>query len=325
MADASIIAMPDHLDAFGRYLTEERMLQPHTGQRYEAVVRALFIFAEEATGALPARIGDLDFLRDFLRVGANKGGRPSRGGWNLRLSALRAFFDYLVRVGAWKENVAMSISPIQTKTVERVPLTLDEMLRLVDVAEGDGRAFARVRNSAILKLLFHSAIRVSELVSLELRQVDLENYLLHEVRTKGDKQLAVAINDVVVEALELYLPVRAKLGLPSTVTALFVSDRRQRLSVRAVQDMVPRIAGRAGLTRQVTPHILRHSSVTELVELGVNLRTVQEICGHASIRTTQRYAHVAAKDRKAAMAKLGGAWKEAKKARGKKGLTPKES
>lgn len=326
MADLSTTsAMPDHLGAFGRYLAEERMLQPRTRARYEAVASAFLVFAEERGVKCCERFEEIDFLRDFLRLGANKGGKPSRGGWNLRLSALRAFLDYLVRVGALQENKAMNINPIPTKAIERVPLTLDEMIRLVDVAEEDVRSFARIRNTAILKLVFHSAIRVSELVGLDANQVDLENYLLHEVRTKGDKHLAVAINDVVAEALEAYLKERAKLGLPSTESALFVSDRRQRLSVRAVQDLVPRLAAAAGIARTVTPHILRHSSVTQLVDLGVNLRTVQEICGHASIRTTQRYAHVAAKDRKAAVDRLGSAWKTATGKKKRKELTPEEN
>lgn len=322
MADLSTnSAMPDHAGAFGRYLAEERMLLPRTRKRYEDVVRA-FLEDELIKGTNGLHDTGLEAIREFLRRASNRSGRPSRGGWNLRLSALRAFFDYLVRMGVQKENPAMSIDPIPTKTVERVPLTLDEMLRLVDAAEASSRHFDRVRNSAILKLLFHSAIRVSELVSLDLDQVDVENHVIHGVRTKGDKKLAVAINDVVAEALERYLPERDRLHVPKDVTALFVSARRRRLSVRAVQDLVPQVAHRAGITRQVTPHILRHSSVTELVDLGVNLRTVQEICGHASIRTTQRYAHVAAKDRKAAVAELGEAWKKAERKDGRKDLTP---
>ena len=190
-------------------------------------------------------------------------------------------------------------------------------------AKDRGRGPGKVRNVALVTVLFHTAIRVSELVSLRLDQVDLSNRLLLDVRVKGDRHSSVAFNDVVAEALERYLAVRSEFRHAASSPALFLSQRGHQLSVRAVQELAAKLGEDAGMSRSVTPHLLRHSSVTQLVELGTPMRVVQEIRGHASIRTAERYAHVSQGQRRNALTRLGASWRKAESER-KKRLTGEE-
>lgn len=137
-----------------------------------------------------------------------------------------------------------------------------------------------------------------------------DHYLLLDVRAKGGKLLAVAFNDVVAEALEQYLAERPRLHPATDEPALFVSDRGNRLSIRTVQELVKRFGKLATIRTPVTPHVLRHSSATRLAELGTPLRVVQEICGHASVTTTERYVHVNGNERRRAIDALAVRWRE---------------
>jgi site-specific recombinase XerD len=198
---------------------------------------------------------------------------------------------------------------------EPVPLSFDEMIRLVEAVEDNCASVYKHRNVAILQILFHCALRVTEVVSLDLSQLDFDNYLFLNVRRKGGKELAAAFNDVVAESIEKYLAVRDEFAPEGGDQALFLSDRKRRLSVRAVQEMVRRYAELAGISRRVSPHLLRHSSATQLVEVGTPLRVVQEICGHASVSTTQRYVHVNNGQRRRAVDALGERWKSESRSR----------
>jgi len=158
----------------------------------------------------------------------------------------------------------------------------------------------RSRNTALVQVMFHSALRVSEVVSLDLHQVDFQGHLFMNIRTKGDKQISLPFPDLVSEALERYLKDRE----PTSDEALFLSNRGTRMSVRAVQRLLNDYGRMAGIPRPVTPHLLRHSGATELADLAP-LRVVQEILGHSSPEVTARYVHVASDARRLAINALG--------------------
>ena len=170
------------------------------------------------------------------------------------------------------------------------------------------RTKLKSRNVAMTLTLMHSALRVAELVSLDLDQLDLKNYVAYDVRAKGNKTLAVVLNDVVAEALETYCVDRKSLAVAGA-HALFVSSSGTRISVRTVQQFVRRYGELAGIKRRVTPHLLRHTSATRLAETGAPLRVIQEICGHSSVSTTQRYVHVSKQQRRDAVKALGTEWR----------------
>ena len=290
---------------FEGYLRSERMRSPSTIKRYLSVVTgfAEFMRTEPGYEVIDLEEVEKNHVIEFLRREAGVAAEPSRAIWNLRLASLRAFYDFLFKRDLVKANPAQKIDRLKVNPKEPVPLSLDEFLALVDAMETSGSPY-RARNVAIAHVLFHCALRVAELVSLETHQADLSNHVFPDVPTKGAKWLSVPFNDLVASVLERYLLARPHLA-KGEASALFLSDRGKRLSIRAVQEMLTTYGLKAGIGRTVTPHLLRHSSATELVELGTSMRTIQSHCGHASITTTERYVHVKDGARRKAIDALG--------------------
>ena len=189
----------------------------------------------------------------FLSSGQKADGEPARATWNIRLSALRAFFGYLVKQGRITMNLTTQIERQRVTTREPVPLTFAEMIRLIEAVENHSPSAYKHRNVALLQVFFHCALRVSEVVSLNVAQMDLENYLFLDVRAKGGNLLSVAFNDVVAEALNKYLGDRGKFEPVGEESALFLSDRKRRLSQRSVQEMVRKYSALAIISRPVSP------------------------------------------------------------------------
>lgn len=278
-------------EAFGSYLGEERMLSPSTIRRYRRVVRR-FVASGGTTST------DKDQITSFLRTSSPPSSPTT---WNIRLAALRSFFDYLVQDGRIAHNPALQITTAKITIKEQDPLSFDEVMRLLEAAGQSPRRY-QVRNTLIVHVLFQCAFRVSELVSLNVEHIDLGGRLFTGVRRKGGKVISTPFNDLVADHLERYLAERAA---PADEPALLISQRQGRLSQRAVQSLISSLGARAGIKRPVTPHLLRHSNVTELVRIGTPLSVVQEICGHSSPSTTRRYLHVSNGQRREAIDALG--------------------
>jgi site-specific recombinase XerC len=234
----------------------QRMRGRTTTRRYLGFIRDFATFV--GNGHDLAEVGKVELVA-FLRQAADGRAEPSRALWNLRLAALRSFFDYLLKGRVVHANPALRVDRQKTAVKDTVPLSIDELLSVEDAAEAT-RARLRERNVAIVELLFNCALRVAEVVALDVDQVDLQNHLLVNVRVKGWKFLTVPINDLAAGAIEAYLAVREA---PPGESALFLSSRRRRLSTRSVQELVRALGRRAEIGRPVTPDLLRHSSATE--------------------------------------------------------------
>ena len=298
------------ISEFESYQREVWRRSPRTIGNYLPVVRD-FIGVVTPTGTQEAfRQVDKSLVRAYLRRPGPSGNPPTAPLWNMRLSAIRSLFSYLVETEIVLVNVALQLDRQKVHSTERIPLSFDELHRLVDSVRQKSESSYRSRNMAIVLTLIHTALRVAEVVSLDIAQVDFDHYALLDVRAKGGKRLSVAINDVVAEALQNYLVDRSQLHPAPGETALFLSDRGTRLSIRTVQEFVKRFGGLADIRTPVTPHVLRHSSATRLAELGTPLRVVQEICGHASVTTTERYVHVNGNERRRAIDALAAHWRK---------------
>ena len=213
-----------------------------------------------------------------------------------KLSALRTFFRFLLREKIVMNNPVMPISMPKQDRYMPAFLTVDEVFSLLD-EPGDLDRFA-LRDKAILELLYSSGIRVAELVSLDLIHVDFANESV-KVLGKGNKERIVPVGGPALEILSTYMPQREKLvedrigrGHPPETAALFLNGRGSRLTVRSIERIVSGYASRAGIMTKVTPHALRHSFATHMLEMGADLRSVQELLGHASLSTTQKYTHL---------------------------------
>lgn len=215
-----------------------------------------------------------------------------------RVSTLRTWFGLLARRGVTSADPATGlVSPKQGRHLPRV-LRVDQMTVLLDSIDGNDPI--ELRDRALLELLYASGARIGEVCPMPVGAVDLDQQLVR-LEGKGGKQRIVPIGLAAVEALRRYLAVgRGQLltdaahggeSLDRPPDAVFVTARGASLGVRAAREVVGRVARRAGLGH-VSPHTLRHSFATHLLERGADLRQVQELLGHASLATTQRYTHL---------------------------------
>ena len=278
---------------FEQHLRSERGLSSHTLRNYGMDIRqfARFLTNQASTPAHASvawRNVEPVEVRAFLASGH---GRLSPATLSRKLSALRTFFKYLLREGRVERNPAQHVERMKQPRMHPDFLSVDDMFRLLDIPSPDSAL--GVRDRAILELIYGSGIRVGELESLDLSQLDLDNRLLL-VKGKGRKERVVPVGTAAAKALEAYLRLRPKhYGETPHPSALFLNYRGGRLTSRSVERIVKRYCLLAGLVRQVGPHALRHSFATHLLAGGADLRSIQELLGHASLSTTQRYTHVA--------------------------------
>lgn len=206
-----------------------------------------------------------------------------------KLSCLRSFFRYYVKKGVLDQNPASIIhSPKVPKKLPRF-LNVDEVNALL-AANFDVKKYGK-RDRALLELLYSSGLRVSELVGLDLEHLDLAESLVR-VLGKGSKERIVPVGSYAMRALEEYLQERREASLVSDEKALFLNKNGTRLNVRSVQRLVTTVISDIGLSKNVTPHTLRHSFATHMLGSGADLRSIQELLGHESLSTTQKYTHV---------------------------------
>ncbi|HXB56935.1 MAG TPA: tyrosine recombinase XerC [Vicinamibacteria bacterium] len=274
--------------AFLRHLEDERNASPHTVRAYGEDLKQFRAHLRAAVGR-EAHPRDVDHLliRSFLAHLHERGVKKATAA--RKLASLRTFFRFLCREGTVERNPARAL--LSPRTERRIPAHLEEaevaaFLDLPGVTDG------ALRNRAILELLYATGIRCAELVGLDLGEVDLDARLVR-VLGKGRKERVVPFGTVARAALMAYLPARSR-AQPRT-DALFVNLRGGRLTDRSIRMIFSRRLGETALAKKMSPHTLRHSFATHLLERGADLRTIQELLGHSSLSTTQRYTHVDAR------------------------------
>ncbi|MBN1378767.1 MAG: tyrosine recombinase XerC [Gammaproteobacteria bacterium] len=285
-ANAAVRVFSAEIQAFLESLRIEKRYSSHTTENYQ---RDLIAFADYCADETLTDINKITVHQ--IRAFAAKSHRQGLASSSIarRLSAVRSFFQYLIQQGRAKHNPADDVrAPRGVKKLPKV-LDVDQINRLLTPTGDD--ALAR-RDRAMLELTYSAGLRLAELVSLNLIDVDLAECSAH-VTGKGGKDRIALIGAKAQQAIEEWLQVRAQL-LPaqSNQTALFVSQRGTRLSDRAVQQRFTHWAKKNGLERALHPHMLRHSFATHLLESSGDLRAVQELLGHADISTTQIYTHL---------------------------------
>ena len=272
------------LAEFLQRLKTERRLSPHTVMAYQRDLNALLGFCErekiESFAAL-----DSYQVRRFAAESHRRGSNARSVA--RRLSAVRTFLNFLVETGALKSNAAVHVQA--PKASRRLPATLDADQVASLLAIGGDEPLA-VRDRAILELFYSSGLRLAELVSLNLGDVDADDRTVR-VTGKGSKTRIVPVGRHALDALAAWLRTRRELA-PHGEAALFVSRYGRRISHRAVQERVNHWARRQGAVTGVHPHMLRHSFATHVLESSGDLRAVQEMLGHASLSTTQVYTHL---------------------------------
>ena len=294
--------MDSAIDQFSRFLYAERNASPETARAYLREVAALRLFLCDSGGS---GAGD----RGFAAAGAFRGWSsvtaaelrryvaarlPGRKGTTVArsIAAVRTFFGFLAAQGAIRGNPAAGIPAPRRE--DRLPefLPVDEMIDLLRSLPAGGEL--EKRDAAILELLYSSGLRVGELVALRRGDVSVEEGTAR-VTGKGRKVRIVPVGSEALRALAGYLAARGsgtgRAG-DGPGEAMFLNARGGRLTARSVARILDRALARAGGGRRLSPHGIRHSFATHLLESGADLRAIQEMLGHASLSTTQRYARV---------------------------------
>jgi integrase/recombinase XerC len=270
--------MRKHIAEFLLHLRNEKNVSLHTERSYRSDLEQLAEFLGDRD---LAGVGHQDLRRFLGNLIARKVTRSSLA---RKLSAVRTFFKYLNREGIVPGNPARLIAtPKQDKRLPAV-LTVDDALRLMNAPSGD--AVDDLRDRAVLETLYSTGIRASELVGINFEDINRNDHLIR-IRGKGRKERIVPVGRHALDAIDAYSARKKDKG-----TSVFTGPSGNRLTARTVQRILGNYRKKLGLSQKASPHTLRHSFATHLLESGADLRAIQELLGHASLSTTQRYTHL---------------------------------
>ena len=276
--------MEKEIAQFIRYLATERNVSPHTLDAYASDLgQFLGFLRQERGGDAAADAVDHLLIRRWMALLHKEHKKSSIG---RKLAALRAFFKYLVRESLITKNPAELVST--PKKEKRIPfhLNIDEVTALVESPREND--ILSLRDRAILETLYSCGIRVSELTGLDVGGVDLEEGLVR-VMGKGGKERVVPVGRHARQAIIAYLLARSE---PSARDPFLLNARGGRLTSRSVARIVDKYILKLATVKKISPHTLRHTFATHMLEAGADLRAIQELLGHASLSTTQKYTHV---------------------------------
>jgi len=289
--------MQKYIDDFMQHLKYERNLSEHTLRNYES---DLVQFHDHL--APPDKFGSrreveiraLDNLtiREFMASLYEK--KKKKSSIHRKIAALRTFFRFLCREGVLEVNPARLVASPRVDRQLPNHLTIEEMIKFIETPETE--TVLGKRDRAMLELLYASGVRVSELVNLSLIDIDFAHQTVR-VKGKGRKERVVPFGEHARRALETYLGVRGELLIeadPDQVDplAVFMNYQGTRITTRSVGRMIDKYVKQCADIHHISPHSLRHSFATHLLDAGADLRTIQELLGHARLSTTQQYTHV---------------------------------
>jgi integrase/recombinase XerD len=288
------VGLTSSVDRFLDHLSVERGLSNNTLEAYRRDLSRYAAYLRDRGVADPVRAGEREIAAFVAHLSGSqyapgKAYRPSSVARSL--AAVRSFHRFLVREGETTADPAEGVArPKVPRNLPR-PLSVDEVGALVAAPADDGNP-ASLRDRAMLETLYGAGLRISELVGLDVDDVDLDEGSVRPLG-KGSRQRVVPLGRYAVKALSAYL-VRGRpaLARSRSRSALFLNQRGGRLSRQGCTNIVKAMARRAGIRKRVTPHMLRHSFATHLLEGGADVRVVQELLGHASVATTQIYTLV---------------------------------
>jgi integrase/recombinase XerC len=286
--------MGNIIQDFQIYLEVERNVSAHTRVAYIADIQKFARFLhnnnfiksqDEIINAEPENI------REYLRCLYRQ--KVKKVTVNRKVSSLRAFYKYVLRTGRIKNNPAEMIQTLKTEKYIPTFLSVDEMFELLK-AQGENSVLD-LRNRAMLEIFYSSGLRLSELAGLDLIDLDF-NQKLVKVRGKGKKERIVPVGGPALKVVQEYLEkigeIRKDTDGDIFKKPLFLNVRGERITTRSIARIVNEITSKSGIGRKISPHALRHSFATHLLNAGADLRSIQELLGHESLSTTQKYTAV---------------------------------
>ena len=272
--------MKEHIDRFIRYLDLQKGASAHTLRAYRKDLEDFSDYVKKRA----EDVGMID-VRAFVARQIKDGRNKSTAG--RRLAAVRSFLKYLHREGYIRENPAKLVNTPKAQRPLPQFLSVDDIFLLVQQPKSIG--FLQTRDRAILELLYSSGLRVSEIAGLNMEDVNTKEGLV-KVRGKGKKERILPVGSKAIYAIKSYLV--EKILLKRKDKALFLNNRGRPLSDRGVRRIVVKYAKMIGISGRIGPHTLRHTFASHLLQAGADLRVIQELLGHASLSTTQKYTHL---------------------------------
>lgn len=282
------------IEAFGGYLRDQARFSPHSVKGYLTDVEGFRRYLEEngldldSPGASALRAVDKHWIRGYLKTLHETRKKSTIG---RKLAALKGFFRHLLREGVIERDPMVGFSTPKQESPLVNFLSVDEAFRVLGCLPEDGILPARDR--AVMEVLYSSGVRVSELVGLDWRDVDFSLGVL-KVLGKGSKERIVPVGEVALAALRDYAEhQRGQWGRTARgAEPIFLNRFGTRITTRSVARIVDKYLRLAGIPARMGPHGLRHTFATHLLNAGADLRSIQELLGHVSLSTTQRYTHV---------------------------------
>jgi integrase/recombinase XerC len=281
------------LNRYQDVLKVEYGFSPLTLKFYLRDLEEFFNFVREK-GLAPERLltsttSGAQMVREYLAVLIKT---KKRRTVSRKLASLRTFFRYLVREGKIDND------PTEGLSFPKIPRSLSRFLNQdearVLVESPDKEDILSIRDRAILELLYSSGLRVAEIASLRIRDINFENEIL-KVKGKGSKERIVPFGKMAKEALEKYISRRSELSVRNKLIesdVVFLNYKGEPITTRSIDRIVKKYRLKAGIAKEISPHVLRHSFATHMLEGGADLRVIQELLGHSSLSTTQNYTHI---------------------------------
>ncbi|MFZ5427142.1 MAG: tyrosine recombinase XerC [Thermodesulfobacteriota bacterium] len=281
--------LPVNAQAFLAWLAVEKGYSRATVDAYRSDLEYFeqYLKSKGRSLAEPGRLTRRDiqgFLAEQHRA------RQAKTSMSRRLSCLRGFFKHLIRRGSLSKNPTEGVANPKLSKPHPKSLNVDQAFALLDAPGTPGDPEA-LRDAALAEMLYGSGLRVSEALGLELNDVDLGSRVARVVG-KGGKERLAPLSDTAVEAMKAYLGVRQAFSMDPAVQALFLGQRGKPLQRKQANRILEQLSKKAGLPARVSPHVLRHSFASHMLQSGADMRAVQELLGHARLSTTQRYTHL---------------------------------
>lgn len=299
---------PDpHLAAFARYLQDERNASDHTKISYRMDIEQFaHLVLEKDPAQEPINWQDVDVYMARMFVVKLQETEPARTTVQRKISALRSFFRYMVREGILELNPFSGLTSPKKQKPLPLYMSVSEVERLLDAPDSfwkkaenletvrsvDGAEFSCSRDKAILEVIYSGGLRISEALGLNMGDINTASQVM-KVRGKGKKERLCALGAPAIRALREYMMLRRQRTPDNKINSpVFLCQQGTRLTARSFQRYFKMYVTEAGLSPDMTPHKLRHSFATHLLDAGADLRTVQELLGHENLSTTQIYTHI---------------------------------
>ncbi len=287
--------MKDLLADFRIFLDVQRNVSEHTRRAYLTDVEEFneFLTSVENPSAQKQMLdAQTETMRAYLAY--LYGRKLKKVSINRKVSSLRAFYKYLMREGIIKNNPAQGVQTPKMEKYMPAFLSVDEAFELLNAAK-DNNSASGLRDLAMLELFYSSGLRLAELAGLDTEDVSFKTALV-KLRGKGKKERIVPVGAKALEAIQRYLSATENLRKEQSADllngALFLNSRGKRITTRSIARIVDAATVKSGIGRKISPHALRHSFATHLLEAGADLRSIQEMLGHESLSTTQKYTAV---------------------------------